>query len=163
MEMQILTPGMQHGEEADLRAQVFRVAGNGKQGLRRGTEQDVVDHIFVVEGDAGQWLGDSEDHMEVLGGQQLGGALLEALPYLAMLLQSPDAALVRAGVVGLSFYANGVGMQTPSAGMDHLNYRAATPYATDETARYLGFDERRSDEYIAFWKNWWNIHQSEFR
>jgi hypothetical protein len=31
MQMQVLPPGVQHGEEADLRAQVFRVAGDGKQ------------------------------------------------------------------------------------------------------------------------------------
>jgi hypothetical protein len=31
MQMQVLPPGVQHGEETDLRAQVFRVAGDGKQ------------------------------------------------------------------------------------------------------------------------------------
>jgi hypothetical protein len=47
--------------------------------LGGGAEEDVVDRLFVVEGEGGDGLGKSEDHVEVLGGQQLLPALLEPL------------------------------------------------------------------------------------
>ena len=48
---QVLPPGVQHGQEADLRAQMLRIGGDGAQCLRRRPEQDVVDHGLVLEGD----------------------------------------------------------------------------------------------------------------
>ena len=51
MMQQILPPGMQDGEETDLRSQMFRIAGNGQQGFRGGAEQNAVDRLFVIEGD----------------------------------------------------------------------------------------------------------------
>ena len=48
-----VSPGVQHGEEADLRAQMLRVGGDGAQRLRRRPEQDVVDHGLVLERDDG--------------------------------------------------------------------------------------------------------------
>jgi hypothetical protein len=36
MEHQVLSPGMQGGEEADLGAEIFGVSGNGAQGFRSG-------------------------------------------------------------------------------------------------------------------------------
>jgi hypothetical protein len=41
MQVQVPTPDMQHGEEADFRAQVFGIAGKGAQGWGDGAEQDV--------------------------------------------------------------------------------------------------------------------------
>ena len=55
------------------------IGGNGEQGFGGGAEENVVDDLFVVEGDGGDLFGQSEDHVEVLDGQQLGGALLEPL------------------------------------------------------------------------------------
>jgi hypothetical protein len=43
---------VQHGAEANLRAQVPGVAGNGEQRGRHGAEQDLVDDLFVVESDS---------------------------------------------------------------------------------------------------------------
>jgi len=40
-------------------------------------EEDAVDDFLVVEGDVGNLLGEGEDHVEVLGGQQFGSAVLE--------------------------------------------------------------------------------------
>src|SRR5947207_1565725 len=79
MKVKVLTPAMQHGEEADFHAQVLGVAGYGEQSFRRGGEQEVVGDLLVVEGDSGDGLGDCEDYMEILGGQQLGAALLQPL------------------------------------------------------------------------------------
>jgi len=75
--MQVLPPGVQYGEEADLRAQVLRVAGNGKQRGRHSAEQDLVDDFFVVESDGSNLFRHREDHVEVLHRQQFGEALLD--------------------------------------------------------------------------------------
>ena len=46
---EVLSPGMQHGEEPDLRTQMPGVGGDGAQRLRGGPEQDVVNHGLVLE------------------------------------------------------------------------------------------------------------------
>jgi hypothetical protein len=43
MKMQILTPGMQHGEEADGGAQVSGIGGDGEQSFGSGLKQDGID------------------------------------------------------------------------------------------------------------------------
>jgi hypothetical protein len=50
---QVLPPGVQNGEKADLGAQVFRVTGDGEQGFRRGAEQKTIEDRLVLERDAG--------------------------------------------------------------------------------------------------------------
>ena len=47
----ILSPGVQHAEEADLRTEMLGIGGDGAQRLRRRPEQDVVDHGLVLERD----------------------------------------------------------------------------------------------------------------
>jgi hypothetical protein len=88
----------------------------------------------------------------------------EAVPYLAMLLEEDDAVQQRNAVIGLSFFANGVGIQRAEdgPGMPHLNQRRPNHYSTAETAEYLGFDESRSDAFVAFWRRWWVEHQNDF-
>jgi hypothetical protein len=41
--------GMQHTEEADLRAQKSRIAGHFEKGLRTGAEQEIVDDLLVLQ------------------------------------------------------------------------------------------------------------------
>ena len=53
MVQQVLSPGVQHAEEADLCAQMLRIGGDGAQRLRRRPEQDIVDHGLVLERDVG--------------------------------------------------------------------------------------------------------------
>src|ERR1035438_218005 len=77
MQMQVLPPGVQHGEETNLGAQVLGVAGNGEQGCRDGAEQDLIDDHFVGESDRGNLFRHGEDHVEVLHRQQFGEALLD--------------------------------------------------------------------------------------
>src|SRR2546430_16709260 len=69
MKVKILTPGMEHCKEADFRAQMLGVAGDGEQGLGSGAEEHVVDGVLVVKGDGGDGLGESEDHVKVFHGQ----------------------------------------------------------------------------------------------
>jgi hypothetical protein len=79
MQVQVLAPGVEDGEETDFGAQMLGIAGNREEGFGGGAGEDIVDHFFVMEGDGGERLGDGEDHVEILHGQQLGGAPLEPL------------------------------------------------------------------------------------
>src|SRR5450759_2269518 len=79
VKVQILTPGMEHGEEAGGYAQTLRIGGNGEQRFGGGAEENLVDDLLVVEGNGGDGRGQSEDHVEVFGGQQFGLPLLEPL------------------------------------------------------------------------------------
>src|ERR1035441_10147727 len=79
MEMQVLPATMEHGEESGFHPQAFWVGGNGEQCFGDDAEEHVVDDLLIVEGDGGDLFGESEDHVEVFGGQPLGGALLDPL------------------------------------------------------------------------------------
>jgi len=47
--LELLIPGMQHTEEADLRAEMFGVAGDFEKGFRAGTKQEIVDDLLVLQ------------------------------------------------------------------------------------------------------------------
>jgi len=72
----------------------------------------------------------------------------ETLPFLAALLEIAIPLQRQYAVQGLSFFANGVGTQTSS-------------FRTKETERYFGFNREKEQEYISFWRNWWNLHRAE--
>jgi hypothetical protein len=46
--LQGLSPRMQHGEDADFGAEVFRIGGNFRQGCGRGREQKAVQELLVL-------------------------------------------------------------------------------------------------------------------
>lgn len=71
---QVLPPGVENGEEADLGAEMFGIAGYRKQGLGGGAKENAVDFTWVVESDLGDGFGDGEDNVEVFDGEQLGFA-----------------------------------------------------------------------------------------
>ena len=66
-----LAPGVQHGEEADLGAEVAGVGGNRAERLGDSPEEETVDHGLVLDGDHGDRGGHGEDDVEVLGGKQV--------------------------------------------------------------------------------------------
>ena len=72
-------PGVQHGSDADARAEVFWVGGDRGQRLGRGLEQDVVDDGLVLVGDSTDRRRQGEHHVIVRHGQQLGFALGQPL------------------------------------------------------------------------------------
>jgi len=72
-----LPPAMEYSEEAGGHTEALRIGGNGEQGFGGGVEENVVNELAVVEGKGGEGLGQSEDHVKVVGGQQLGLPLLE--------------------------------------------------------------------------------------
>jgi hypothetical protein len=57
MKMQVLTPGVQHGEEADGGAEVSGVGGDGEQSFRSGLKQDGIDLSWVLKRQAADLLG----------------------------------------------------------------------------------------------------------
>ncbi len=80
MVLQVLPPGMQDRDEADLGAQVFRIGGDRAQGFGAGAKQHVVERFLVLVGDHRDGLGDSKDHMEILDlGKQLSLAVFEPM------------------------------------------------------------------------------------
>ena len=79
MMLQILTPGMEYGDEANLGAQVLRSSGDRAQGLGGGVKQYVVDHGFILIRDRGDRLGQRKDHMEVFNGNKVGLAIFQPL------------------------------------------------------------------------------------
>jgi len=92
------TPGVQHGGEADARAQMLRVRGDGGQRLGGRSEQQVVDGGFVVERDGGDRRRQGEDDVIVGNRQEFGFAFCEPLPRRRAL--TLRAMVVAAGVVG---------------------------------------------------------------
>ena len=52
MESELLTPSVQHGEEADFCAEVSRIAGDFEKSFRTGAEQQIIEDLLVLQG---QW------------------------------------------------------------------------------------------------------------
>ena len=50
---QVLAPGMEYGEKANLRTQVLGISGDGEQGLRCGLEQYAIQLSLVLISDGG--------------------------------------------------------------------------------------------------------------
>jgi len=67
-----LPPCVEHGDKPDIGAEMARIGGDGAEGDSSGTEQDVVNHAFVLRGNRGDWLGDREDDVEVRHRKQFG-------------------------------------------------------------------------------------------
>ena len=64
-------PGVEHGGDADLGAQVFGIGGDGDRRLRRRLEQQIVDHRLILVADVGDRRRQSVDDMEIADRQQL--------------------------------------------------------------------------------------------
>jgi hypothetical protein len=77
--LQILAPGMQQRNEADLSAQVFGSGGNCAQCFGGGVKQDVVDHGFILVRDGGDLLGYRENNVEVFNRYKVGLAIIQPL------------------------------------------------------------------------------------
>jgi hypothetical protein len=76
---QVLPPGVQHAQEADLGTEMLRVGGYGVQSLRRSPEQDVVDLGLVLERDGGDHVRHREHHVEVGHVEQLSLPVFQPL------------------------------------------------------------------------------------
>ena len=77
MKLQALIPAVEHAEETDLGSEMPWIASDFKQGLSAGVKEQVVDQPFVLQGERGQFLRQSEDGMDIASGQQFPFARLE--------------------------------------------------------------------------------------
>ena len=76
---QILPPGVQDGEKSDLRTQMQRIGCDDAQRLGRGTEKNIVNDLFVVEGYGGNLFRYCEDDVKIGSIEQLGLPILYPL------------------------------------------------------------------------------------
>ena len=97
MVQQILSPGVEYAEKADLRAQVLGIARDGEEGFGGGMKENAVDDFPIVKGDAGDRVGEGKDDVEIFDRQQF---FLPAVKPLGPLrVQALGAVAVTAGVV----------------------------------------------------------------
>ena len=94
-------PGVQHGGEADARAQMLGVGRYREQRLGRGLEQQVVDDGLVGERQGADLRRQGEDDVIVGNRQKLRLAFFEPLPRRRAL--TLRAMAVAAGIVGDAF------------------------------------------------------------
>src|SRR4029077_18478475 len=54
---ELLIPGVEHTEEADLGAEMFGIASDLEEGFGTGLQQQMVEAFFVLQGERGQLMG----------------------------------------------------------------------------------------------------------
>ena len=79
VQSQILPPGMEHGEETNLGAQMFGIGGDGLQGLGRRTEENAVDRRLVLMSDGGNLFGQRQNDVKILRREKFGATVVEPL------------------------------------------------------------------------------------
>ena len=65
--MQVLTPGVQYGKEADGSAEVSGIGGDGEQSFGSGLKQESVDLSWVLKRQATDLLRKREHDVEIGG------------------------------------------------------------------------------------------------
>ena len=65
MMMQLLAPGVQHGEAPNLRAEMLGVSGDVLEGLRHGAKEQAIEVAGVLERQGPQVVRQGKDHMGV--------------------------------------------------------------------------------------------------
>jgi hypothetical protein len=100
--VKILSPGVEHTQEADLRAEMLRIGSDFLQGCGAGAEQEIVDDLLVLQGQPRQLVGDCKDDMHIVDRQQFlaaPGEPLVASVGLALWTVSGTAGVERDGLV----------------------------------------------------------------
>lgn len=70
MSAELLAPRMQDAEEANLCAEVSRIASDFQQGFGAGAEQEIVNDLFVLQHQRSQATWQGEDYMEIARGEK---------------------------------------------------------------------------------------------
>ena len=99
-------PAVQHRGDADAGAEMLGVGRDGEHRLRRGLEQEIVDHRLVLVGDVADRRRQREDDVEVGHRQQFG--LARRHPFARRRALALRAVPVAAAVVGDGRVAAGV-------------------------------------------------------
>src|SRR5450759_3072427 len=97
MMLELLIPGVEDTEKADLSAEMLGVSGNLNQCFSTAAEQQTVDHCLVLQGQRRQLMGEREDHMRIGGSEQFATA--RGQPALARLAPTLRAVPVAARII----------------------------------------------------------------
>ena len=144
VKIELLAPTMQDTEKTDLGTEVFWVASDFEKGFRAGTKQQIVEDLFILQHHRSQATGQSEDHVQVAGGEQFsltrsdpavpsGSLTLRAVPISAAI--EGDGAMPATGAL-IEMTAK-CGGTTPLHGPQHLDMLPTKPVV-------VSFDERLS-------------------
>src|SRR6266576_2622250 len=136
VKVELLAPSVQDTEETDLRTEVFRVTSDLEKGFCTGTEQKIVDNLFVLQHQWCQPTWQCEDHMQVARGEQFSltrrdpafpsrGLTLRAVPISAAI--EGDGAMPAAGAL-IEMTAE-CGGTTPRNGQQHFDMLPTEPVA----------------------------------
>lgn len=68
--LKVLSPGVEHAEEADVCTQVPGVASQLEHRRGAGAVEQIVEQSLVLEDERGEFVRQSEDDVEVRNGQQ---------------------------------------------------------------------------------------------
>jgi hypothetical protein len=98
VKFEILSPTVQHAEEADFRAEMLGIACDFQKGFRTGAKQEIVDDLLVLQHQWSQPVGQCEDHMDVTRWEKLLAARCE--PAVASSCLTLRAVPISARVVG---------------------------------------------------------------
>jgi len=71
VEFELLIPGVEHAQEADLGAQMLGIASDFEERFRTGLKQEMVQDLLVLQGERCQFMRQGEDNMDVAGGEKL--------------------------------------------------------------------------------------------
>ena len=150
MEPELLIPGMQHGEEADFRAEVFRIASDFEKCFCTGAEQQIVDDFLVLQGQWSKLRRKCEDHMDVARREKFSltcgdpafagrGLTLRAVSIAAAVVGDGGTMPAAGALIEMTAECGGA---TPRNGQQHFDVLPAEPLA-------ISFDEgssRAADE-----------------
>lgn len=102
MSLKVLSPGVQNAEKANLSAKVSRVGGDLQQCFGAGLEQQVIEHLFVLQSQSRKIVRNRENNVEVAARKQIGCLLPQPLLTsvgLALWAVPVSTAVVRDGFV----------------------------------------------------------------
>src|SRR6266404_848246 len=108
MKEEILSPTVEHGEEADLGAEMLGIGSDGGQGLGCGSEQNAVDESFVLVSNGGDRFGQREDEMKIRGRENFRFPLFD--PFRPRQRLALGAMSVAAAIVSVTLVRTAVAM-----------------------------------------------------
>jgi len=76
---QVLAPGVEHGQKADVGAQVLGVGCDPAQSGGRRAQQDAVDDFLVLQGDGSDLIRNGKDNVKIGNRQKLGAVFCQPL------------------------------------------------------------------------------------
>jgi hypothetical protein len=98
MQSQVLSPGVQNAQEADLGSEVLRVGRNFEHGLSAGAEEQIVEQPWIALTERVQLVGQGKDDVEVGHAEQI--LFVPCQPSLACLSLALGTVAVATGVIG---------------------------------------------------------------